>query len=389
MKYWRGYLVAALVGLFTVALQQFAKSHTDLVDMVYPYVTRMIQTFLAQWSSGSAACVWQIAAVVLAVALVASIVLMIIFRWNLIQWLGWVLAAVSVVWCLNTGIYGLNYYSGPISADIRMAVTEATPDELKDATVYYRDLANSLSAQIQRSPDGEPVYPSFHELAESAGEGFQRLTYQRYMPIFAGSTLPVKELGWADMYTSMGITGFTMFLTGEAAVNPQIPAVSMPFTMCHEMAHRMCIAIESDANFAAFLACQAHSAPEFRYSGYFMAYMYCCNALSSLSPQTAREVMAGQSEYLTRDLAAYNAFFEENKDENAEKFADSVNDFYLKASGDEAGTESYAQVYELLVSWYIQEVILPLQVEDDEPAFDPYDESWVFQTITAPTEANG
>ena len=37
-------------------------------------------------------------------------------------------------------------------------------------------------------------------------------------------------------------------------MNPSAPDVSLPFTMCHEMAHRMCIAYERDANFAAFLA---------------------------------------------------------------------------------------------------------------------------------------
>ena len=77
--------------------------------------------------------------------------------------------------------------------------------------------------------------------------------------IFAGSREPVKELGWADMYSSMGITGVTFGITGEACVNPQIPDITLPFTMCHEMAHRMSIASERDANFAGFLACSFNS----------------------------------------------------------------------------------------------------------------------------------
>ena len=68
------------------------------------------------------------------------------------------------------------------------------------------------------------------------------MTYVNHYPIFAGCQLPVKKLDWADMYTSMGITGYTFGITGEACVNPQIPDVLLPFTMCHEMAHRMCIA---------------------------------------------------------------------------------------------------------------------------------------------------
>ncbi len=388
MKYWRGYLVAALVAAFSFALQQFAKSHSELVDMVYPYVTRMIQTWLAEWSGGVDACLWQIAAVLLGVLVIASIVLMVIFRWNPIQWLGWVLAVVSIGYCLHTGIYGLNYYAGSLATDIRMEVVDATQDELKDAAVYYRDKANELASQITRN-NGEPVYPGFRELAEAAGDGFHSLTYDRYLSVFAGSTLPVKELGWADMYTAMGYTGFTMFLTGEAAVNPQIPAISLPFTMCHEMSHRMCIASEDDANFAAFLACQANAKAEFQYSGYFMAYRYCVNALSQISPQIAQQVTAGENELLARDLLSYNQFFARNTRDTAKKFANTVNDTYLKTSGEEEGIAAYDQVYKLLVSWYIQEEILPLlEEEEQEPAFDPYDEQWVTRE-EVPAAMNG
>ena len=107
---------------------------------------------------------------------------------------------------------------------------------------------------MARDSSGNVDFADFDALAAMAGEGFQTLVYDHSYPIFAGSTLPVKELGWSDMYTSMGITGVTFGLTGEAAVNPQIPDVTLPFTMCHEMAHRMCIASERDANIAAFLA---------------------------------------------------------------------------------------------------------------------------------------
>ena len=51
MKYWRGYLVAAILGAITWGVTVLAKKFTTLVDMVYPYLTRTIQNFLADWSS--------------------------------------------------------------------------------------------------------------------------------------------------------------------------------------------------------------------------------------------------------------------------------------------------------------------------------------------------
>ena len=389
MKYWRGYLTAAIIAFFSWLLIEFASTHTLLIDMVYPYVTRMLQTTLAEWASSVTFCLWQLFAVLLVLGLFTSIVLMIVLRWNVIQWFGWITACASLVFFLHTAFYGLNSYSGSIADDIRLEVTEYTLDELEAATVFFRDEANKLAVQVDRTPDGDVRFADFETLANQAADGFDTLVYNEKYPVFAGSTVPVKELGWADMYTSMGITGFTMALTGEAAVNPQIPAVSLPFTMCHEMAHRMCIANEGDANMAAFLACEANSSVEYRYSAYFMAYRYCYSALVSVnttaSQEAAQRINSGVSDELYHDMAAYNSFFATHKDDAATDFATKVNDTYIKVNGDEQGVASYGTVCDLLVSWHIQEFVLPLQKEE-EVKFDPYDESKVFPPET---ETNG
>lgn len=380
MKYWRGYICAAVFAALTIALSAFAESHTKLIDMVYPYASRLIQTSLAQWSGNVDFCLWQLLAIVLIVLALASLVAMVILRWNFFQWLGWVAAVCSFVFMLHTGVYGLNYNAGPISEDIRLEEADFTVTELAEATSYYLEIANELSTQVPRNPDGSLNFPSFSELADMAGEGFQTLTNEEFLAVFAGSTLPVKELGWADMYTSMGITGFTMPLTGEAAVNPQTPAAALPFTMCHEMSHRMCIAVEQDANMAAFLACDAHSDPIFRYSAYFMAFRYCYNALASTGTSAswaaASQIYEKVCPELKKDLDDHKAFYAQNMDADASQLADSVNDTYLKISGDENGTASYDKVADLLVSWYIQEIYLPAHQEEVIP-FDPTDRNQV------------
>ena len=382
MKYWRGYLTAAILAAITWALTEFCRTHTALVDLIYPYFTRLIQTTLADWSSGVSFCLWQVLLVLLVTVAVASIVMMIILKWNFFQWLGWVLAGCTLIFTLHTGIFGLNNYAGPLADDIRLSVADETytVTELSNATEYFRDKANELALQIPRTEDGKPDYPTFQEMAKAAGEGFKTLTYDYSFSVFAGSTVPVKELGWADMYTSMGIAGITMPLTGEAAVNPNIPVVSIPFTMCHEMSHRMCISLERDANLAAFLACRVHTDPVFQYSGYFMAFRYCYNALisvgTSAADHAASNIYAGVNDFLMADLQDYKAFYAANMDSDASDFANSVNDTYIKVSGDESGTASYSEVCDLLVSWHIQEIYLPTH-QDEVEQFDPLDKNQV------------
>lgn len=380
MKYWRGYITAAIFTAITIVLMQMGQRFTVLVDMVYPYVIRTLQTVLAQWSGSVDFLLWQLGLIVLAVLLLASIVLMIMLKWNPIQWFGWVLSVAAGIYMCYTLMFGLNYYASPIAEDIRLDVSGYTLEELTEACEYYRDQANALATQVKRDSEGNVEFSDFATLAGQAGEGFQNLVYEYSYPIFAGSTDPVKELGWADMYTSMGITGIFIGLTGEAAVNPEIPDVSLPFTMCHEMSHRMCIATERDANFAGFLACMANDSVEFQYSAYFMAYRYCYSALSSVgstqASAAAARVKNEVSDLLYRDLKYYNDFFSSNRSDTATKVATVANDTYLKVSGDESGVASYGEVCDLLVSWHIQQVVLP-GIADEEKTFDPYDPSQV------------
>ena len=380
MKYWFGYLTAAIIGAITWVLMQFGQQFSTLVDMVYPYVIRTLQDILAGWSGTVDFLLWQLLAVALAVVVLASLVAVLATKKSVIAWGGWVLSACALVYLLHTAVWGLNYYAGPLSEDLRMEVSQYTIDELAEATEYYRDRANILSQQVKRDGNGNVAYPEFEKMADRAYMGFQRLVYDRSYPVFAGSTLPVKKLGWADMYTSMGITGVTFGMTGEAAVNPQIPQVLLPFTMAHEMAHRMCIASERDANFAAFLACSVHPDVEFEYSAYFMAFRYCYNALASVKTVSAAEYTASLREdigdLLRRDVNAYADFFEKNQDAAATELANTANDTYLKTSGEKSGIKSYNEVCDLLVNWHIQEVVLPSITVEESP-FDPYDETQV------------
>ena len=378
MKYWSGYVTAVIFGAITWALMNIGARFTELVDMVYPYVMRTLQTMLAQWSGGVDFVLWQVLAVALIVLALASLVLMIVLKWNPVQWAGWVLAAVSFVFMLHTLTYGLNFYAGSIAEDIRLEVVDYNTEELAEAAIYYRDKANELASQVKRDAAGNVDFADFDTLTQRAGDGFAVLTYDYSYPIFAGCKDPVKALGWADWYTTQGITGVTVGLTGEAAVNPQIPDICLPFTMCHEMAHRMCIATEIDGDFAAFLACQANEDMEFRYSGYFMAYYYCYNALVSSNTVEATAAAArvndGVSTQLHRDLTNYTQFF---------NIPGLGNGPAARMTAEAEATEGmlvtvkeYDDVSDLLVAWHIQTVVIP-SISVEERTFDPMDENQV------------
>ncbi len=345
MKYWRGYVTAAIFAFFSWALLEFAKANSALIDMVYPYVTRTLQGFLSQWSGGVDVCLWQILLAIGVAVVLVSALLMILLRWNPVQWVGWVLASVSIVFFLNTCVYGMNASAGSIATDVRMEVTEYTLRELEQAAEYYRDQAQAVA---DKGGDTD-----FDTLAQTAASGFEALVFNDSYSIFAGPVEPVKKLNFPGIYTGQGKTGMVCALTGEACVNPETPAVMLPAAICKEMAKRMCIASESDALFASYLACRANDSPQFQYAGYVLAYRYCYNTLlrigSAEANAVAKKVHGDAGKQLVQDLETWDQFI---------------------------GEEDPSETGRLLVSWHIQHIVLPTQAEEDA-VFDPYDENQV------------
>ena len=374
LKKYFGYLVAALSFLLYLGMTALAKRYSALLDTFYPYVTRWFQRVLSKITSIFPFTLWQVLIWLIVIGVIGGIVLVILKKKSLIRFIGWVLAIVSLGWTTHTGIYGLNYYASALSQDIRLEEVELTQQDLENALTYFRDQANALALQLPRDEEGNLLYDDFETLSNHAYDGYRALTLQGYS-VFAGSDAPVKKLSHSKLYTSMCICGMSVALTGEASVNPRIPNMSLPFTMCHEMAHRMCIVLEDDANLAAFLACQANDDPQFQYSAYYMAYRYCFNALARADVQALHPIHAGVNDLFRRDLHFYDDFFSKEKNETATQVASTANNAYIQVSGDKNGVASYGMVATQLVNWYLQNV--ENASAQEQPKFDPLDKDYI------------
>ena len=368
MKYWRGFLVGGIVCLFSWLVMEFAATHRVLMDMFDPYVSRMMQTYLASWSGAVNFSLWQALVTLCVVAVVATGALMIVLRWNPIQWVGWVFAGCSIIFFLYTGIYGLNFYAGPLSEDVRLEVTDYTLQELESATLYFRDEANRLA------PNADRDTRDLEALVAKAVDGYDYLVKVESDSIFAGSTVSVK----LSKKLKDGVAGTTNALTGESVVNMQAPTILIPYAACHEMAHRMCIANDRDAHYAAYLACRANQDPTYQYIAYLMAYRTCYNALCSMASEDGRAVANtihnGADPLVRSDVELLNDFYQNTEPDTMNR----LHDLYNKAITDKQPLtrEESAQLCDLLVSWHIQEVASLLDVDDDD-TFDPFDETQV------------
>ena len=374
MKKYLGFFVAGGAALLTCVITMLARRHRQLLDAFYPYVTRWLQNILAAISNLFPFTLWQALVIGLGLLLLGTLALVIWKKGSVIRWLGWMLALASIIWCAHTGIYGLNFYASALSQDIRLEQTPLQQTDLENALLFFRDKANALAAQLPRDKNGNLLLDDFDGLSQKAGDGYKNLTQDGFA-VFSGSVLPPKKLAWSSLYTAMGICGISIPLTGEACVNPRIPNMAQPFVMCHEMAHRMCIALEDDANFAAFLACEANEDLQFQYSAYYMAYRYCYNSLAKTDRAALKQIHAGISDLFRRDLNVYDSFFAQEKKDVATKVANTANNAYLQVSGDKNGIASYSMVTTQLVTWYLQET--RQEEQDSQSKFDPTDKDYI------------
>lgn len=380
MKHWRGFIAAGIFGAISAALVAFAKGHPVLIDMVYPYLSRIFTNGMADLTGGTTALVWQILLLVWILVIIGTGVLTFFTKKSPLQWAGWVLASVMLVNMLSTASYSLNAYASPMADDISLKISDYTVSELNEATVYFRDNANKLAETLPRNGKGKVDNGAFEDLAAVAKAGFDVLTYDHALSIFAGSDAPVKKLGMPWLFTGKGQSGVTFTLTGESAVNPRVPAGAMPYAICKELSRRASIYSEADTNFTAFLACVANPDPRYQYSGYLMAYYYCHAAIADIPTSTAQACAqateSGVSAQMRADLEDVLDFYGE-----AETTANVQATANIVAPDNQTtliSFSSYTDVADLFASWYIQRHILPRQqTEDANKEFDPLDETQV------------
>ena len=266
---------------------------------------------------------------------------------------------VSATAALFVGGWALNHYAPPLGRELGIETHAYAERELVDATRHYLQEAATLAPQVPRDEEGRLARQDFFELARVAGGSYQKLG-ERYEVFADGSTAPVKALLLAgEPLLLSGHVGIFWSPTGEATVPLNCAVADQPYTMCHEAAHRLGIASEQEANFAAYLACSTSDDVRFAYAGSLSAFGYCLNALWGQDPQTAQQLLEETVavpeleqgvRYVMGDRAATAEWYARYEGP-FEQVGQAVNDSYLKGFGQQEGVRSYGLVVDYLISW--------------------------------------
>lgn len=343
-----GRLILCAVLLFLTVALVSAATYLPGFFLLYPSLSKKAAVFLSGVTASFPFPVWQALAVLGLLLLVYSLVRCFAKKKGFLRWIAGVAVCLCALTLAFTALWGLNHWAPELEDRLGLSTDNITVSELTETTSYFASEANRLAAAVPRAADGTMVVDT-KEAAKAAGKAFAPLAVLN--PLFEGSQDPVKLLLAPELFSSCGTTGLYLSLTGEACVNPDTYPASLPYTMCHEVAHRLTVAGEEEANFCAFLACQASSDPVFQYSGVYSSFVFCYNALTAADPAAAEALWDSLSEQVREDVlraSEYYAAYEGPVQDAAQQ----VNDAYLKLCNEEEGIDSYGQVTDLLVGWY-------------------------------------
>lgn len=344
-------ILAAVFLLLTGLCIAFAVFAPALFFAFYTDFSRNALSFLSGVTGSLPFAVWEVGLALIVLLALYFLVRVFVNKRGFFSWLSGVALLVSVLIFLFVGLWGLNHYAPSVASRIGLEVTEYSRDQLKAAAQYMADQASQWASQVDRDENGDLAI-DFAAMAEAASEGYESLA--RTNAFFSGSTAPVKKLMAGKAFSYMGTTGIFIAFTGESCVNPNTYAASLPFTMCHELAHRLTVAPEDEANFCAFLACLENQDPAFRYSGWYSAFIYCYNALYETDKNAAAEVWDTLSDLVVQDCRRANEHYNQYEGE-VQDVAQKLNDSYLKAFSEESGVQSYGEVADLLIAWYLDQ----------------------------------
>lgn len=342
-------LIGAITLLFlTAAVALTARFLPEFWFSFYTDFSRGAMNVIGTVSGAVPICVWEL---LLALGLVWLLVRLIvcISKKRVMGWLAGVAELIALLAFLFVGLWGLNHYAPTVGEQLGLEVDTYSQTQLKNAAVYYARLASQDAAAVQRSAEGEVILPTFGELSDLSAAAFDALAEEN--PRFSGKIRTVKPLLAGKLIAYTGTTGVFLCLTGEASVSKETFAVSLPYTMCHELSHGLAIAAEDEANYCAFLACRRSDEPLLRYSGSYNAFLFCYNALYAENQTAASALWEQCSEELRRDCGAQAQHYAQYEGVVKEA-SQAVNDTYLKAFSEE-GVRSYGLVTDYLIAYYL------------------------------------
>lgn len=254
--------------------------------------------------------------------------------------------AICFIWTYSSG-----YSTTTIDKKLGMKREKVSASELYETANWLAEEINSLAPSIDYDDMGASIMPySYSKMSKKLCDGYD-VFVDKY-GVVRNFKSKIKPILLSEPLTYTHISGIYSFFTGESNINVNYPDFIVSSSSAHELAHQRGIAREEEANFVAFLVCINSDDTFLQYSGYLDVYQEVMNALYSADKEFYKQASSKLCYEAYMDRVSYAKFFEKYKDSKSSEISSSLNNSFLQANGQEAGTKSYGMVTDLTVAYY-------------------------------------
>ena len=259
----------------------------------------------------------------------------------------WLYVIFKVFW-------GLNYDRPTVGETRQLGKPEYTLEEL---TRFNDRLISALNSSRSAIPGDTLPMIVFPDILQLTGKAYAALA--RTSPELQWREPALKRSLLAELGDWVGYTGYYNPFTGEAQVRAEIPDILLPYIACHEVAHQLGYARESEASYIGWLAAQAQEDARLRYSAALDLYdqvqqelwrMYALQGDSAGLRRQMQENARRLDTAVKRDRKAIRQFFRTRTHAVTPAFNELYAQ-YLRMNGQKEGMRSYREV----VGWILAE----------------------------------
>lgn len=262
-----------------------------------------------------------------------------------------IVSGISVFYLLFTFLWGFNYLRIPLYEKLEID-KEYTLDELELFTMELIQKTNSLHSIITPNSIEKIVVPhSIENIYQKGISSYQNLAHKHTFFNYKNESIKSSLISVPLSY--MGFSGYLNPFTNEAQINCKIPKYQIPITTCHEMAHQIGFASESEANFIGFLATIHSDDLYFQYSGYSFALRYCINTLEKIEKGSSEKFLSLIYPGILENYKESKEFWESHQTV-LEPIFTVFYDNFLKINQQKDGMEGYSKFVGLMIGYFRQ-----------------------------------
>jgi hypothetical protein len=346
--------ISGLFLLITSILIKISSNYPDWIERnysrgIYPVIAEFYRTIFGWVPFSVGDLLYCAAGIYLLILFIKFVKLLFTRRFREVNYkrgfvkLFFVLAIIYVYFNLS---WGLNYNRPGIASQLQLNPEIHSEQDLKMITNLLLTKVNEKRLLLGA---GRVNYKPYEETFKEAQAAYQASA--SLFPFLAYDTESVKRSLYGRVGNFLGFLGYYNPFTGEAQLNLTQPRFLIPYVSCHEMAHQLGYASESEANFVGYLAAVCSSDKLFHYSTYFDLFNYANHELFLRDSLTAKENYKQLDTLVKIDVIELKRYWK--KSENPiEPIIKIFYDHYLKANQQIKGVKSYNEVIGWLIAYY-------------------------------------